>query len=703
MGIKSNGDNLNETTSILSMNTLINDIDVLRTVIGTDSFCFFCIDSNGAIEFSDAILDIIDIEKPRLSKFTDFFRFVVPEDIPLLKKLARDISLGSKATASIEFRIKRKNNLPIWVKCSCKHFKNEDEHSRIIIGSIMDITDEKNNAMIISSAFDGTFIHYLENDECRYNGEIFDSLFLKAGYYKDAKRSFINTIIPEDRAAYINYLSEAKETQTASRFEFRVYGKDLQPVWLATRGKYYYDANNEAYVFAGGLTNINEFKVYNEFIKSESQINKTTCLPNRFKLIDDLNDILNDSNSSDGYAIMIDIDDFKNINNTYDYVVGNLFLKEFSCLLKRNNIFSGNIYHYDADVFVLIVKGISKQDAIFQMEHYKTITSLPFTYKKNTYPYSVSIAAVPYNKYGDTPEKILKECSIALQKVKMSGKKNYIMFSNHLYDEYIARVELEMQLRNSVLNGMEGFMIYYQPFISATDNSCLGAEALLRYQTASGEILPPLTFIPVLETLGLMPTVGDWVFRNAAIQCKAWLDCGFNPDFYISINISPSQLESKGFADSIINCVEELGVNPHNIIIEITENVLIMDFQNGMNQLSALREKGIKIAIDDFGTGYSSLSYFRNLPVDEIKIDRSFINDIESDNYSREFVNSIIKITQSINRKICVEGVETIRQSKILKNLKADVLQGFLYSKPIPKDEFEDLFSTYFADRSLQQ
>lgn len=210
--------------------------------------------------------------------------------------------------------------------------------------------------------------------------------------------------------------------------------------------------------------------------------------------------------------------------------------------------------------------------------------------------------------------------------------------------------------------------------------------------------MSPTVFIPILENLGLMDKVGEWVFQQSANQCKEWLDKGFDPDFYVSVNVSTPQLNNKKFSSKFLNYLKEICLPTKNIVIEITESVLMMDFQHGMKQLNALKKHGVKLALDDFGTGYSSLSYLRHLPVDEVKIDNSFIQDIESNAFSREFVASIIKITQSIGRVACLEGVESSYQMELLKQMDCDIFQGFLFGRPENPLNLEHLFHYYNAD-----
>ena len=680
----------------MSLYKSIDHLEKLHAIAEANTLCFFYIDtSDGSMEFSERILDILDIQEPRFLNFKELYPFVVPEDIPALDALIDDFFSQKRHVAQLELRIAQKSSLPLWVRCSFNLLSDCVDGAVVvtIAGAFVDLSGEMSNRLIIDSCLDGTYVYDTREDASLFAGKIFDELLLKAGYYKKGRETLLDAIIPEDREYFVDFWDEVSNEKLVDiRIEFRMYGKNLQPVWVATRGKVFYDSENNPYMITGGLINIDELTVYNRFLKKEARTNAITQLPNKDEFIEDLSRILKIMDGK-GYVFFVKVDLLNTASSAYNYLIENIFLKKISGILDGNKLFLGKLYHYDGDTFVIIAENITEDEAVSQMEYYKSITNMPFTYKNNSYPYALSMAGVAFPKFGYAPEIIIKNCNIALKKAKSTDKNKPVVFSDQLRETYNTKLELEIQLRNSVLNDdMKDFTIFYQPFVCTADHSCLGAEALLRWCSPKGEIISPLVFIPILEELGLMNAVGQWVFKTASLQCKKWLDHGFTPDFYISVNVSAPQLEDANFACNVLNYLEEIDLSPQNIVLELTESVLIADFQDGMTQLAGLKSNGLHLAIDDFGTGYSSLSYLRNLPVDEIKIDRSFISDIENDDFSMEFVSSIIKITKSMNRVVCVEGVETLSQSAILKELKADILQGFLFSRPILKEDFENMF-----------
>lgn len=712
--------------SITQKNNLgpVEDVTKLLAIVQNNSMCSFSIDYNtGKIEFSNEILNILNIRKPYLNNIREFYKFIIPQDIAAVDVKINSMFLPNTNNIDIEFRMFKKNQLPIWVRLACRLLKDEKNVPNTIVGSMINITNEKNSKIIIDASLNGTFIYDFRDKI----GEIHCD-YLEDLKYNDETKSdiekWVSNIHPDDKDNFDNFLFDIYNNNSHYvSTEYRIL-TNKETIWFSTKAQVYYDFDNKAYMIAGSIVCLNNLNNYNQFIKGEAQTHKISGLPNRFKFYDDFKAVLKNNNSI-GYLFLIDIDNFSNINNIFNYTTGNEFLKEFGNLLKNNKMNFGKLYHYDSDSFIYIFPHITEEQAILQMQHFKNITGKPIKCNNINYQYTFSAAAIEYPKFGNTADELLRNADIALHQIKAAGKNNYVLYTKELNEYNISNLELEVQLRESVHNNMEGFVIYYHPLLKATDRTCIGAEALLRWRSPSGKLISPIVVIPCLESIGLMTKVGDWVFKTASIQCKDWIDKSFlgnskmvesthsftiqenkfmgnnfniekgfyfSKDFSMNINISAYQLAENLFEENILKHLEYIGLDCKHIVLEITESSLIRDLEKGIERLNNLRKEGIRIAIDDFGTGYSSLSYFRNLPVDEIKIDRSFVTDIENDDFCKEFVNSIIKITQSIDRIICVEGVENEKQATILSNFNANILQGFLYSVPLPASEFEELF-----------
>ena len=291
-----------------------------------------------------------------------------------------------------------------------------------------------------------------------------------------------------------------------------------------------------------------------------------------------------------------------------------------------------------------------------------------------------------YSKYGRWFEVRLKEMSwvdgesvVVATALDVTESKRHSKIKNNKQEEYI---------REACEGSKDEFVLFYQPLVDAKTKKCISCEALVRWDSKSLGFLYPGDFIPMAEYLGLITTIGDYVMENACIQCKDWNDRGYK-DFSVSVNLSVVQLMQFDIVDSIKEIIERTEVNPSNIYVEVTESFAINDMEKVINILTSLKNIGIKISLDDFGTGYSSLNYIKKLPLDIIKIDKTFIDDLNEDEYSRAFVKLIVDLSKTLKTKVVAEGVETKEQYELLKEFGVDYIQGFYFGKPIDAINFE--------------
>jgi EAL domain-containing protein (putative c-di-GMP-specific phosphodiesterase class I) len=285
---------------------------------------------------------------------------------------------------------------------------------------------------------------------------------------------------------------------------------------------------------------------------------------------------------------------------------------------------------------------------------------------------------------------LYKNAEAALKKAKASGER-YLFYKHTMTETVAGNLTLENQLRRALDN--EEFVLHYQPKINLASGQLTGAEALIRWNDPRTGLIPPARFIPILEETGLIHEVGRWALRQAIADYLRWRASGLAV-VRIAVNVSPLQLRNRGFITEI---KQAIGVDLHaaaGLELEITESLIMEDVKHSIASLQAVRALGIRIAIDDFGTGYSSLSYLSKLPVDTLKIDRSFVIDMASAPGGRELVSTIINLGHSLKLKVVAEGVETDEQSRLLQILNCDEIQGYLFSKPLPGDIFETKYLT---------
>jgi EAL domain-containing protein (putative c-di-GMP-specific phosphodiesterase class I) len=312
----------------------------------------------------------------------------------------------------------------------------------------------------------------------------------------------------------------------------------------------------------------------------------------------------------------------------------------------------------------------------------------PFLFDDVEFHVTASLGVTIAPDDGDDAEKLIKNADMAMYRAKNMGRNNYQFFTPEMDAAAHRRISLESQLRRAI--EAEEFELYYQPLVSMDGGELFGAEALVRWRHKGG-IVSPAEFIPLAEDSGLIVPLGEWVLRTAARQARRWQDSGY--DLSISVNISSRQFSGQGLVKTLRDVLAETELKPGKLYFEITESMLMGDMGKAEMTLKSLRKAGSTFFLDDFGTGYSSLSYLKRLPIDGIKIDRSFIRDISENQDSEAIVAAIVSMAKTLNLRIVAEGVETEDQRRLLAGMGEMLLQGYLASRPVPADEFEKLLA----------
>jgi diguanylate cyclase (GGDEF)-like protein len=392
---------------------------------------------------------------------------------------------------------------------------------------------------------------------------------------------------------------------------------------------------------------------------------------------------------------LVDVDGFKNINDTFGQVEGDALLRQTADWLKRAVGNSEFLARVGADQFVVLIPEVAQQDDVERLLQ-KTIRAFmdhPFQLKDGAFRVSVKVGVALFPEDGADADSLLGHAEAALKKAKISGER-YLFYAQRMTDTVIGRLNLEFQLRLAFEN--QEFVLHYQPKINLASGELTGAEALIRWNDPRTGLVAPGRFIPTLEKSGLIFEVGRWALRKAIEDYLRWRAAGL-PAVRISVNVSPLQLRNAGFIGEIRQAI---GIDPHaaaGLELEITESVIMEDIKNSIEVLRTIRAMGVKIAIDDFGTGFSSLSYLSKLPVDTLKIDRSFVIDMTAGPEGLSLMSTIINLAHALRLTVVAEGVETEEESRLLKLLSCDELQGFLFGRPVSGDVFE---SRYLAKAS---
>ncbi|MBU3126824.1 sensor domain-containing protein [Clostridium tagluense] len=462
--------------------------------------------------------------------------------------------------------------------------------------------------------------------------------------------------------------------------------------WVLIRGKCLRNKNGLATKVSGSVTDISGQKDFENKINKLKYYDILTDIPNRKLFINTLeSEIIKAKDKEAKHAVLfIDLDNFKEINDTLGHDYGDELLKNVAISLKASIREGDLVSRVGGDEFFILMRNIEDYSEISCLCE-KLLSSLNCEISivgKQVYT-SASIGITVFPDDGHETNILLKNADTAMYSSKYNGKAKYSFFNKNMSDIVVRRVEIEKGLRRALEKNE--FEIYYQPQIDIINNKIKGFEALLRWNSTELGKISPSEFIPVAEASGLIIPMGDWIIRTVYIQNNLWKSKGYLYDT-IAINLSAVQLQNDKFEENLKRIITETEVNTRFVELEITESILMKDFEKGVKLLTEIRGLGINIALDDFGTGYSSLSYLKQLPINTLKIDKSFIDNIVTNEREKAIVDGIIQLAQKIELDVIAEGVETKEQIKLLQSMGCNQIQGYYFSKPLPSDEIEEKF-----------
>ena len=385
-------------------------------------------------------------------------------------------------------------------------------------------------------------------------------------------------------------------------------------------------------------------------------------------------------------VFLLDLERFKNINDSLGQVAGDALLKLVAEWLARDLGDPGMLARLGADHFAVVLPEVRQEGDVVQLLENKMGAFLdhPFRLHDSVLRIPIKVGAAIFPDDGADADSLFRNAEAALKAAKAGGER-YLFYTQKMTDAVAGKLTLENQLRQA-LDDHE-FVLHYQPKVNLASGKLVGAEALIRWNDPRSGLVPPGHFIPILEETGLIHEVGRWVLRQAIADYLNWRAAGL-PAVRIAVNVSPLQLRQRGFVAEI---EEAIGIDARaaaGLELEITESVIMEDIKHNIASLQAIRDLGVRVAIDDFGTGFSSLSYLARLPVDTLKIDRSFVIDMTAGPEGLALVSTIINLAQALKLKVVAEGVETAEQQRLLRLLNCDEMQGYLFSKPLPADVF---------------
>lgn len=476
-------------------------------------------------------------------------------------------------------------------------------------------------------------------------------------------------------------------------FEAQVYRKDGEIIWISENAREVRDQHGKLIFYEGTVEDITARKRHEQVIEYQATHDALTGLPNRTLLTDRLQQYLGiaDRYGNKVAVAFIDLDQFKLINDSMGHHAGDELLKIMAARLAHCVRESDTVVRLGGDEFVLLLTGLTQiEDISDSMQRVLSAVAEPCAIEGRDFVVSCSIGISIYPDDGRDTTTLLRYADSAMYKSKQSGRNNYQFYTDELNQRLMERLDMEYRLRQALED--EEFLLHYQPKLDFASGDICGAEALIRWQMPGGDMVSPASFIPIAEENGFIEDIGRWVLRTACRHAVE-LNRHLARKLPIAVNVSPRQFRQAGLVTMVRTALEESGLDPGCLELEITESSLVHDTGSFIKTLYELKALGVKLAIDDFGTGYSSMAYLKDFPVDRLKIDQVFVSRLETEPNNIAILKAIVALGHSFGMKVIAEGVETAYQQAFLHGIGCNELQGFHFSKPLPMSAFHTLLA----------
>lgn len=522
----------------------------------------------------------------------------------------------------------------------------------------------------------------------------------KIGFTSDDSDEYItlfaSRVHPEDASARATALASHFAGETDHyRAEYRIQLTSGEWVWILSRGKALFDEKGNPVRMCGSYTDITERRQQQERMVHIAFHDALTGLPNRYSLNQVLAGISGKYEETVTGVFLLDLDNFKLVNDSWGHSVGDKLLNEIAGRLRTVEMKGITVFRLGGDEFVIVMDKLTRGLVSYWAERILGLFDPPAMIQETQLPLSTSVGVALF-QHGMNPEDVLRHADIALHQAKNAGKQTWRLYQPEMQQPILERIRLERELRIALKE--EQFLLYFQPQYSL-HGFPVAMEALLRWDHSEKGLVPPLSFIPVAEETGMIIPIGDWVLRSACQFGRLYTER--YGGLRVAVNVSARQLMQDDFTQRVLAIIEQENFPPELLELELTESVLMESFDANVSKLKKLRNRGIRIALDDFGTGYSSLTYLSKLPIDTLKIDKSFIHEASKQKDS-SIVGIIIKLAHELKLSVVAEGVETIEQLNTLQKLGCDYLQGYLTNPPLPLEQAQQVRRTIhpmFSDK----
>ncbi|WP_169517060.1 sensor domain-containing protein [Azohydromonas australica] len=592
-----------------------------------------------------------------------------------------------------------------WFKSIKKPFLGDNGLPRILVIA-HDITDireaqqkvqdsERRLRYVLNVTGEGVWDWDLRTNALQHNQRWYELLGLDGTHLTGTVRDFQNCLFPEDLPDVMAAVQRCLDGHGPYRHEHRMRRLDGSAIWVLDRGDVVErDAQGRPLRMVGSFTDVTERRQAEELTQRLAFYDPLTGLPNRRLMLDRLQHALalGRRNGQLGALMFIDLDNFKSLNDSHGHASGDALLQEVARRLRDCLRANDTAARMGGDEFVVIAEDLgtlpleaASQAQVIAARLVECIAQ-PYELEGKRYCGSGSIGIALFGLPDDTADELLKRADFAMYQAKDAGRHTLRFFDPAMQEAVLARAALAADLRHGLERGE--MFIHLQPVVDGQGRR-VGAEALARWLHPVRGVVQPLEFIELAEQHGLIPVLGRQVLEAACKQLAAWADDAATRQLTLSVNVSARQFHQPGFVEEVLQTLRHTGADANLLKLELTESLLLHDVEEVAQKMAALRAHGVRFSIDDFGTGYSSLAYLKRLPLDELKIDRSFINDLLSDPNDASIVQTILLLARSLSLKVVAEGVETVGQQHFLARHGCPFFQGYLFGRPAPAAAWE--------------
>lgn len=577
------------------------------------------------------------------------------------------------------------------------------EQADAVLAMVIDITgrlererrlreSEQRYAIAVRGANDGIWDWDLVTDTVYYSPRFCELLGYQDGEFGDRPESWFEKVHPEDLDQLrLEIDLHLRMVTPRLKVEYRVRHREGHYVWMLTRGVAVME-DGRPLRMAGSQTDISDRRADEERILQGAFYDRLTGLANRSLFLDRLGFLLRRARKSEDYGftvLFLDLDRFKMVNESYGHVAGDTVLGEVGSRFSQAVGTGDTLARLGGDEFGVILDGVS--DVATAIHHAQALLDTfqgPFDVLGDEVMLGVSIGVAVNDGRYERSDDLLRDADTAMYRAKEKGRSRYEVFDQEMHEEAVALLRDEMDLRRGI--AAAEFELFYQPIISLSDGSIAGSEALVRWRHPDRGLVMPGAFIPLAEESGLIVPLGEWIMNEACRQCHEWIIAGLSPGS-VSVNLSAHQFKSGLVQELIGSALERHDLKGRHLHVELTESAVMYDPEQAIAIFRQLETLGVRFVVDDFGTGYSSLSHLKRFRFGSLKIDRSFVQDVATDAENAALVAAVIALAHSFRAQCVGEGVETTDQLSYLRLLKCDLAQGYLFSRPVPALEFEEM------------